>query len=110
MLGGPLDNVVAMDALRGCGERIRVTESGFTVQGKTYDGPGMALLVSCRRDDQPDSVVTMLYGTSPQALGRVARLLFFYGWQSYVVFQDGAVVARGDWEDKMSPEVRFDQP
>jgi hypothetical protein len=26
----------------------------------------------------------------------VARLLFFYGWQSYVVFEDGAVIARGD--------------
>jgi hypothetical protein len=27
----------------------------------------------------------------------VARLLFFYGWQSYLVFQDGAVIARGNF-------------
>ena len=53
----------------------------------------------------PDSVVTLLYGVTPEALGRVARLLFFYGWQSYVVFREGTVVARGDWEDMMSPEV-----
>ena len=68
----------------------------------------MALLASCRRDDQPGSVVTILYGVTAPALSRVARLLFFYGWQSYVVFQEGAVSARGDWEDKMSAEVRFD--
>ena len=59
-------------------------------------------------EDHPGSVVTWLYGVTPQALGRVARLLFFYGWQSYVVFQEGAVTARGDWEDRMSTEVRFE--
>ena len=68
----------------------------------------MALLASCRRDDYPGSVVTFLYGVTPQALSRVARLLFFYGWQSYVVFHEGAVTARGDWEDRMSSEVRFE--
>jgi aminopeptidase N len=78
------------------------------VAGKTYEGAGMALLVSCRRSDQPGSVVTLLYGVTPQALGRMGRLLFFYGWQSYVVFQEGAVVARGDWEDRMSTEVRIE--
>jgi len=26
----------------------------------------------------------------------VARLLFFYGWNSYLVFENGAVIARGD--------------
>jgi len=39
----------------------------------------------------------------------VARLLFFYGWQSYLVFRDGTVVARGDLgvaRDEL--EVRFD--
>lgn len=68
----------------------------------------MALLVSCRRDDQPGSVVTILYGVTPPALTRVARLLFFYGWQSYVVFHEGSVVARGDWEDRMTVEVRIE--
>ena len=68
----------------------------------------MSLLASCRRDDHPGSVVTFLHGVTPQALSRVGRLLFFYGWQSYVVFHEGAVTARGDWEDSMSTEVRFE--
>jgi len=105
LLGDPRENPVAAEALRSCGERVRLLEDGFSVAGKTYEGATMALLVSCRRDEYPGSVVTLLYGVTPQALGRVARLLFFYGWQSYVVFHEGAVVARGDWEDMMSAEV-----
>ena len=108
VLGGPGENPAAADMLRNCGDHVRFGEKGFAVDGKAYEGPTMALLVSCRRDDQPGSVVTLLHGVTPQALGRVARLLFFYGWQSYVVFHEGSVVARGDWEDKMTAEVRIE--
>ncbi|MBS0171723.1 MAG: hypothetical protein JSR62_15350 [Nitrospira sp.] len=110
VLGGPQDNPAAEAVVRQCGDHLRLHDQGFAVDGKTYDGAGMAMLVSCRRQDHPGSVVTLLYGVTPQALGRVARLLFFYGWQSYVVFKDGAVVARGDWEDRMTAEVLRDKP
>lgn len=108
LLGGPQENPAASAALRDCGDRVRLTDHGFSLEGRTYEGSTMALLVSCRRENQPGSVVTLLYGVTSKALGRVARLLFFYGWQSYVVFRGGAVVARGDWEDTMSAEVRLD--
>jgi len=58
----------------------------------------MALLISCRHPDLPNHVVTIFYGLSPSAAAKVGRLLFFYGWQSYLVFKDGAVVDRGDIE------------
>ena len=108
LLGHTRESRIAATALHYCGDHVRLTENGFSVEGRKYEGPGMALLASCRRDDQPGSVVTFLYGVTPDALSRVARLLFFYGWQSYVVFQEGTVTARGDWEDRMSAEVRFD--
>ncbi|MDP9131824.1 MAG: hypothetical protein M3M98_01655 [Nitrospirota bacterium] len=108
MLGDPRNNPTASKALRYCGDQVRLSENGFSVQGTTYEGPTMALLVSCRREDHPDSMITWLYGVTPQALGRVSRLLFFYGWQSYVVFRDGTVTARGDWEDTMSAGVQFE--
>jgi len=54
------------------------------------------LLVSCRHPERPERVVSLFYGATPEAAAKVARLLFFYGWQSYLVFQDGAVAARGD--------------
>jgi hypothetical protein len=51
----------------------------------------------------------VLYAASPQAVAKVARLLFFYGWNSFVLFKDGAVVTRGEWplaSDRT--EVRLD--
>jgi hypothetical protein len=92
-----------------CGDRMSLSDRGVTVMGTPYEGPGLALLVSCHRVDRPGSVVTVLYAASPQAVAKVARLLFFYGWNSYVLFKDGAVTARGEWPfatDRM--EVRLD--
>jgi aminopeptidase N len=77
--------------------------------GTVYEGPGLALLATCHRVDRPGSVVTVLYAATPQAVAKVARLLFFYGWNSFVLFKDGAVMARGDWtlaNDRT--EVRLD--
>jgi hypothetical protein len=97
ILGGPALNEGAALMRQACGERVRLERDRFTLDGATYEGPGMALLLSCRRLGHPGSVVTLFYGLSPQAAARVARLLFFYGWQSYVVFRDGTVVTRGDF-------------
>lgn len=97
VLGGPAINAGAALLRQACGDRVRLEPDRFSLDGTLYEGRGLALLLSCRRPDQPGSVVTLFYGLSPQAAAKVARLLFFYGWQSYVVFRDGAVVARGDW-------------
>jgi hypothetical protein len=94
---------------RHCGERAILTDKGVTVMGTAYEGPGLALLVSCHRVDRPGSVVTVLYAATPQAVAKMARLLFFYGWNSFLLFKDGAVVARGEWplaSDRT--EVRLD--
>ena len=80
-----------------CGERATLSDRGVTVMGMAHEGPGLALLVSCHRLDRPGSVVTVLYAATPQAVAKVARLLFFYGWNSFVLFKDGAVVTRGEW-------------
>ena len=88
-----------------CGDRFKTTESGFSIAGTSYEGPAFALLMSCPRRGVPGSVVSLLYGMTPEAVSKVARLLFFYGWHSYVVFRDGAVVARGDWDMNMKREV-----
>ena len=111
ILGGPNVNRAAEWALRGCKEKVRIGNNSFTIDGRTYDGPGAALLVSCRHPERPEQVVTLFHGTTPEAAAKVARLLFFYGWQSYLVFQDGAVVARGDFlTDLKDSEVRFGGP
>ena len=97
VLGGPSVNRAADWAARGCGSGVSLKRDRFTVDGRTFEGPTMALLLSCRHADRPDHVVTLFYGLTPAAAAKVARLLFFYGWQSYLVFRDGVVVARGDF-------------
>jgi hypothetical protein len=100
VLGGPGVNRAAEWAVRGCGEKVRIEKDAFAVEGRTYNGPGAALLVSCRHPDHAERIATLFYGMTPAAAAKVARLLFFYGWQSYLVFQDGAVVARGDFKGR----------
>jgi len=98
VLGGPESRQPIRRILADhCGKRVVLNDRGATVMGAVHEGPGLALLVSCHRVDHPDSVVTVLYATSPQAVTKVARLLFFYGWNSFVVFKDGAVAVRGEW-------------
>ena len=95
--------------LESCGDRATLKDTGFRIDGQSYDGPSMAVLFSCHRTNVPGSVLTVLYGVTSDAVAKVARLLFYYGWHSYVIFQDGAVKKREIWpgqEDTM--EVRID--
>lgn len=91
------------EAETACGQRVQYAEGSVTVDGTAYEGPHLALLVNCPRSGHPGHVATLFYGTTPQAAGKVARLLFFYGWQSYLVFRDGAVVGRGDFGQTGQP-------
>ncbi len=98
VLGGPESRQRIQSILANhCGERATLNDRGVTVMGTVHEGPGLALLVSCHRVDRPGSVVTVLYAATPQAVAKVARLLFFYGWNSFVLFKDGVVAVRGDW-------------
>ena len=109
ILGGPASRLTLQPLLSThCGTRLQLRDGGVTVAGKAYDGPGIALVASCHREDRPDSVVTSVYALTPQSATTVARLLFFYGWNSYVVFQDGKPIARGEWDAEHSQEVSLD--
>lgn len=96
LLGGPLTGPAFDWAKRGIPGGVELRPDGFRVGGKEYTGNGMALLLSFRHPDDPDHVVSVFYGFSQEAVMPVARLLFFYGWNSYVIFEHGKVVARGD--------------
>jgi aminopeptidase N len=101
---GPIQAVVAPH----CGTRVALTDAGFVIDRTSYEGPGMAVLLTCHRMDKPGSVVTLLYAVSPQAVARVGRLLFFYGWNSVVVFKDGSVLSRFEWQSERAvKEVRL---
>ena len=92
-----------------CGDRAALRDNGFQIDGQMYEGPTMAVLFSCHRANVPDSVMTVLYGVTSDSVAKVARLLFYYGWHSYVIFQDGGVKKRGIWPgQEATMEVRID--
>ncbi|WP_447984773.1 M1 family metallopeptidase [Nitrospira sp. Nam74] len=108
VLGSPDVNQAADWAVSGCHDQISLEKGGATIEGRSYNGQNLAFLISCRHPEHPDRTVTLFYGESPSAIVKVARLLFFYGWQSYLVFQDGTVIARGNFSPaKNSLKVTF---
>jgi len=95
---------------KACGDLATVGPEGFRIAGTAYEGRRMAVLLSCHRPDAPGSVVTVLYAMDPAAAAKVARLLFFYGWQSAVVFDEGTVTKREMWQEFQGmKEVRRDE-
>jgi len=95
--GRPNQNMVTADLLRWCGSRITVGEGAVTIEGTTFSGENVAVLLSCANPEHPDHVGTVFLGLTPDAVKPVARLLFFYGWDSYLVYKNGKVVARGSF-------------
>ena len=67
----------------------------ISIEEQTFKGPEMAFLISCPHPRVAEHTVTFFFGWSPEAVKPVARLLFFYGWDSYLVFKEGKVIARG---------------
>jgi hypothetical protein len=101
----PIQSIVT----ESCGDLVRLGSTGVHLDGQAHEGPNVAVLFSCHRANVPGSVVTVLYGVTPQAVANVSRLLFYYGWQSYVIFREGSVAKRGLWQ--LAPdlkEVRID--
>ena len=109
LAGAEREQAVSHLVKASCGDLIRLAQEGFTVDGEEHLGPEMAVLFTCRRADAPGRMITVLYGVGSGALEKVSRYLFYYGWHSYVIFQNGAVVKRGLWQHEPEmKEVRID--
>ena len=100
LLGGPAAGQVFIWTNKALPEGTKLEPEGFRVGGKEYRGAGNALLFSVRNPDDPTHVVSIFYGLSPDAAAAIAPLLFFYGWNTYVVFENGKVITRGDLEPR----------
>ena len=63
-------------------------EGSFFVKGEKVYEEDESLLLSVPRPFRPGKWVTVYFGRSANALSR-ARFVFFYGWDSYVLFKNG---------------------
>lgn len=97
VFGRPNQNITTSVVLDWCGPRVVLKEGEIVIEGQTYSGKDVAVLLSCANPKYPDHVGTVFFGLAPEAVKHVARLLFFYGWDSYLVYKNGKVVARGSF-------------
>jgi aminopeptidase N len=97
--GGPAMGPVLDWVQEALPDGMTLTPHAFRVEGKEYREAGNALLLSIRNPDNPAHVVSIFYGLTPKAAKVIAPLLFFYGWNTYVVFENGKVVARSEDDD-----------
>lgn len=73
----------------------------FTIDGEEYKGAEYALLFTYRNPLDMSNFITTYFGLSAQAVSR-AGYIFFYGWESYVVFKNGLPVKRGSFRSRES--------
>ena len=97
-MGHPGTNPWVGKILEWCGPQVKLQEQGITIQGTAYSGDHVAVLVTCANLDHPGHVGTVFFGLSPKAVHGLSRLLFFYGWDSYLVFENRKVTARGSFD------------
>jgi hypothetical protein len=95
ILGTPARQLLESNTLQGCNKNVQVESGRITVLEQTFEGPDMAFLINCPHPNFPNHTISLFFGLSPEAVTPIARLLFFYGWDSYLAFEKGKVVARG---------------
>ena len=113
ILGGPDDNQAAADLARqtavGSSPRlppgVRIEAKRFTIGGRSYNGTGHALLLSFRDPARQNRPVTLFYGLSADAVTPLTPLLFYHGWDSYIVFDNGHAVDTGQFPAARAPLV-----
>ena len=77
-------------------------EGSFFVKGDRVDEAEESLLLTFPNALHPGKWVTLYFGRSVNALSR-SRYLFFYGWDSYILFRNGRPKERGN----LSPRTSF---
>ena len=95
IIGTPARQLLKSKTLQACNKHVQVEPGRTTILERVFEGPAMAFLITCPHPEFSNHTVTLFFGLSPKAVTPVSRLLFYYGWDSYLVFEKGKVVARG---------------
>jgi hypothetical protein len=95
IIGTPARQLLKSKTFQPCNKHVQMESGHITILGQVFEGPDMEFLITCPHPNFSNHTVSLFLGLSPKAVTPVARLLFFYGWDSFLVFQQGKVVARG---------------
>jgi hypothetical protein len=95
VIGSSARRLLESGSFTGCQQHLDIQPGQVSIKDQTFEGTEMAFLISCPHPRAAEHTVTFFFGWSPEAVKPVSRLLFFYGWDSYLVFRQGKVIARG---------------
>jgi aminopeptidase N len=81
-------------------------ESSFFIKGERVEERDESFLLTFSNPLHPGRWMTIYFGRSASALSR-AKYLFFYGWDSYILFKNGRPKERGNFSPRSS-SVSYD--
>ena len=76
-------------------------EGSFFVKGNRVDERDESLLLTFPNPLHPGKWMAIYFGRSASALSR-GRYIFFYGWDSYILFKNGKPIERGNFSTVQS--------
>jgi hypothetical protein len=80
---------------------VILKDGNFIVEGETVDDAEESVLITYPHPLRDGRWVTIYYGRSAEGLSR-ARYIFFYGWDSYILFKKGRAEKRGSFSPSRS--------
>ena len=105
LLGGPDQNHATADLAKHLPAGVTIEPRAFTIDGHTYSDPAHALLLTVRDPARNNRPTTLLYGLSADAILPLTSTLFYHGWDSYIVFEQGRAIDKGTLPPLRSPLV-----
>ncbi|MFH1675983.1 MAG: M1 family aminopeptidase [bacterium] len=95
-LGAPNFNATASILAMDSGKIEFPGLGQFTFNGTDYPGETVSALISMRNPYNDSYDMTLSFGNSPAAIFK-ASYMFFYGWDSWVIYDGGNPIDRGQW-------------
>jgi hypothetical protein len=80
---------------------VILKDGNFIVEGETVDDAEESVLITYPHPLRDGRWVTIYFGQSAEGLSR-ARYIFFYGWDSYILFKKGRAEKRGSFSPSRS--------
>jgi hypothetical protein len=102
-LGGEATNAAIAKIKNQMPKEIEINKNSFRIGKDNYRLSVHAFLASFASPFNPDKIFTIFLGLSESAASEVAPRLFYYGWDSYLVFDSGKVIVQKDLPPRAEP-------
>lgn len=101
LLGESFKDPIFLKLLTSLPSPVRFQDGAFFLKGKKIGEEDESFLLTYPHPLSPGRWISLYFGLSPMSLDR-ARFIFFYGWDSYLLFKRGRPVDRGNFSPRGS--------